>query len=77
MALEFAEHCFPIGRDRVVSDEGFHVQFGNGHFLAVGEAVLGRNDENEAVGIDDFAQQVIVAGIVSDEPEFELAVEEL
>ncbi len=77
MALELAENDFAIGADDVVGDEGFHAEFADGDIGTGGEAVVGGDDEDEPVGIDDRGDEAFVTGVEGDEAEFEVAIDEL
>src|SRR5713101_7058351 len=68
-------HRFASREEVSITELG--AEFGNGDLLARCEAVGGRNDECEVVGVDDGRKETVIRGIVGEDAQFEVAVEQL
>src|ERR1039458_5549014 len=76
VALEFAQNDFAVGGNYVVGDEDFRAKLGDGNGLALRETVDGGDDEGQRVGVNGAGLEALVGGIVTDDAEFEVAVQE-
>ena len=75
--LEFPHHDLFVGRDDDMPDEGFHAEIRDRYRAPARQAVLRRDHAGQVVGVDDAGDQAGIVGIVTDDPQLQIALDDL
>src|SRR5690348_12633037 len=77
LPLKLAQDRFAIWRNDVMRDEGFHIELANRNIRAVSKTMPRGYHEREPVDIEHLCHQMLVGGIITEDAQFKLSVQQL